>query len=210
MKKKAVFSLLLIALLLFTGCNNSASRPSTVYNNIREFLAAYENETFATNTEFAGGFVRNLAGLVMKQDDVAAFSDWTVSSSEEDEKGNGVIVFTKTVRVFGYDATLNVGFEAKRKKVGAMALVFTTGDVATDCKIASWFYKGLLDKVSKPTQAYLDGVESSSAEIERLIADYDNTHSFTGTWPKSSVKWSCMVQYQLAEDGTSFVGVYVK
>lgn len=206
MKRKIFIALTLCALMLLTGCKNSSSRPKSEYANIRELLAFYENETFATNTDFAGGFVRNIAGLVMQNDDTAQFADWAVSAQTEE----GVIVFTKSVKMFGYNATLTVGFEKKQKKVGAISLLIDSGDTAVDFKIASWLYKGLLDKVSKPTQAYIDGVETSSKEAEDLIAAYDSTHSIVATWPKSSVKWSCMVQFQLTEDGKSFVGVYAK
>ena len=202
----AVFSLVLCLLFFTTGCDNSAARPSTEYANIRDFLTQYEDKEFATNTEFAGTFVRNLAGLVMKQDDTAAFADWTVSAQTEE----GVIVYSKETRLFGYPATVNVGFEKKQTKVGAISLILQSGDKETDYKISSWFYKGLLDKVSKPTQAYIDGAEKTSKEAEDLIAAYDSSHSITATWPKSSVKWSCMVQYQLDENGNTFVGVYAK
>lgn len=206
MKRKSLIALLLTALILFTGCTNSASRPKSRYANIRDFLAFYADETFATSAEFGGGFVRDLAGLVMKADDVNEFADWVVSAQTE----AGVIVYTKSVKVFGYDAELTVGFEKKQKKVGAISLILQSGDPAVDFKIFSWFYKGLLETTAKPNQTFVDNEEKSSKEAEDLIAAYDHTHSIQGTWPKSSVKWQCTIQYGLSEDGRSFVGVYAK
>lgn len=189
--KKAAISILsvLLSVCMLCGCGiNSSARPSTEYTNIDQLLKHYENTGFTGDEESCARFVRDLAGITQKADKTFAYDTWTLKDNSDPENP----VYEKKCLIYGHPCTLSIVVQKKRNWIGAISLSVESEDAF---KMASGFTLGMYDAMGGSYECLINGEKSSDSKIKKLIEAGDSTASYAVIWPRSSIKWSALVQY---------------